>query len=360
MSGVTDRFRRVRRGEAGAVPAPATRVRDALFIVWGPPSHGPRSRVLGRELGIDVRFVHATTRRGLLVAPFKYAYQAYATIVLLVRRGPDVVLVQSPPSLAVLVVAIHGAFAGTGFIVDAHSDAMLSPLWTRPRWLQRLLARRALATVVTNDHFAATIRSWGARALVLQDVPTTFVASAPTELEDGFHVMVVSTFADDEPLTQIVDAARSLPEITFHVTGDTGRAPVEVLDTAPPNVRFTGFLADGDYYALMRASDAVMCLTTRDHTMQRGACEALSIGTPVITSDWPILREYFRSGTVHVTSSPRSIADGVREMRASVPEHRRGIRELQIEQRRQWSAARAALIELLGGSDQAPAATGRP
>ena len=33
--------------------------------------------------------------------------------------------------------------------------------------------------------------------------------------------------------------------------------------------------------------DGILALTTHDHTMQRGACEAVSLGVPIITSDWP-------------------------------------------------------------------------
>src|SRR5512143_2950667 len=75
--------------------------KNALFLVWGPPSHGPRSQVLARELGIEaLHFVHITAQRGLLLAPFRYAVQAVQTLLLLFRKRPELVLVQSPPSLA--------------------------------------------------------------------------------------------------------------------------------------------------------------------------------------------------------------------------------------------------------------------
>jgi glycosyltransferase involved in cell wall biosynthesis len=337
--------------DAGAVPG-------ALFLVWGPPSHGPRSRVLARELGIDISFVHATERRGLLIAPLKYGYQAPATLVLLLRRRPGVVFVQSPPSLAVLVVALYAAVTGTRFIVDAHSDAMLSPIWTRPRWLYRLLARRALATVVTNEHFAATIRSWDGRALVLRDIPTAFPTGGSAALDAGFHVLVVNTFADDEPLAEVLAAAATSDGVTFHVTGNTHRAPAKLLEAAPRNVRFTGFLPDVEYYALMRACDAVLCLTTRDHTMQRGACEALSVGRPIITSRWPLLRSYFRQGTVHVDNTAAGIHAGVEQMRVGHPRYEREIQGLQAQQREEWTSALTALLAPLRGGSTAPAMTG--
>ena len=79
----------------------------ALFLVWGPPAYGPRSRALSQELGIrDISYVYSTRRRGLLSAPLKYPYQAILTLLLLFKRRPQLVFVQSPPSIAVLFVVI--------------------------------------------------------------------------------------------------------------------------------------------------------------------------------------------------------------------------------------------------------------
>ena len=323
---------------------------ESIFLVWGPPSHGPRSKVFGRELGIEVHFLQATIRRGALVAPYKYAVQVWKTVRLLASRRPQIVFVQSPPSYAALLVALYSALTGTRFVVDAHSDAMQSPWWTRPRWLYRVLARRALATIVTNEHFAGTIESWGGRALVIRDIPTSFPEGGTFETATGFAVAVVNTFATDEPLDAVLDAAAGLPSVAFYVTGRIEQAPRELIEGAPANVHFTGFLDDADYYELLRRADTVMCLTTRDNTMQRGACEALSLARPIITSDWPLLRSYFHRGAVHVAATPGAINDGVARMQAEYDRYRREIVEQQIAQQDEWAGASATLAELLGGN----------
>lgn len=324
--------------------------KHALFLVWGPPSHGPRSRVFARELDVPLHNVYSTQRRGAWVAPWKYAYQATATIWLLVRIRPKLVFVQSPPSFAVIVVAAYCALASARFIVDAHSAAMQAARWTRPRAFYRLLARRALVTLVTNETFSARIEGWGARALVIRDIPTTFPIGDAPELARGSNILVVSTFSGDEPLGEVIEAARRLPTVRFHVTGDSerGRRTFD-LSGAPPNVRFTGYLPDEEYYGLMAGADLVMCLTTRDDTMQRGACEALSIGTPIITSDWPLLRGYFSDGTVHVRSDADSIAAGVRDAIARVDELGEGIRRLRDHQWNEWVEGSATLATLIKG-----------
>ena len=92
-----------------------------------------------------------------------------------------------------------------------------------------------------------------------------------------------------------------------------------------------------------------MCLTKRDHTMQRGACEALSLGKPIITSRWPLLEDYFYKGTVHVDNSSTGIRAGVAEMVAHHDQYQREIVNLRQDQQREWETAMTLMANLLGG-----------
>lgn len=320
----------------------------SLFLVWGPPSHGPRSQVFARELGIqEMHYLNVTSRRGSWSALFKYPLLAMRTLGLLFRKRPKFVFVQSPPGLAVLFVSLYCALTHSHFVVDAHSAAMLLPVWTRPRWFWGGLARRALVTIVTNEHFAEMIRGWGAHALVIRDIPTTFPEDGEYPLEGDFNVTVVNTFSTDEPLEQVLEAAQALENVQFYVTGRVGRADPKFLEMAPRNVIFTDFLSTEQYYALLRGSHAVMCLTTRDNTMQRGACEALSLGRPIITSDWSLLREYFNLGTVHVDNTATGIRNGIQEMVSCYEKYTAGIGALQKVQQAEWQEKLQILAALI-------------
>jgi glycosyltransferase involved in cell wall biosynthesis len=167
---------------------------------------------------------------------------------------------------------------------------------------------------VTNDALASRVAELGGRALIVSDIPFEF--PAPTARYSGgeFSIAYVCSFAHDEPYLEVIEAARSLPEIRFYISGNHKRA--RALDSAavPANVTLTGFLQFHDYANLLHSVSAVLALTTRDFTMQRAGSEAVTVGKPLITSDWPTLRRIFRQGTVFVASEAAAIVEGVRAL----------------------------------------------
>jgi glycosyltransferase involved in cell wall biosynthesis len=215
--------------------------------------------------------------------------------------------------------------------------------------LQRFLARQAIATIVTNEYFQQLVERRGGRAFVLRDIPTSFDLNGTYPLNGGFNIAVVNSFAKDEPLDEVLAAAGDLADVNFYVTGKQELAPPSMLARAPANVRFTGFLPDATYYALLNGAHAVVCLTTRDHTMQRGACEALSLGRPIITSDWPLLKMYFHKGTIHVPNTGAGIRQGVLKMQGHHAMYQAEIKDLQIAQQREWREKIEALTRLIEG-----------
>lgn len=320
----------------------------SLFLVWGAPYQGPRSRVMADKLGIEAFFVVTGLPRGALYVPIKYPIQGFKTFLLLLRERPRVIFVQSPPLLAVLCAYVYCAFTGGGYVIDAHSEALLARGWTAPpTWIKRFLSKRAITTIVTNEHLEHMVADQGGGATIIRDVPATFAVHGGYPTSDKFNVAFINTFAADEPLNQVLVAAADLPDVQFYVTGKIGQRSSDVVAKAPSNIRFTDFLSDQAYYGLLNSAQAVMCLTKRDHTMQRGACEALSLGKPIITSDWPILRRYFCKGTVHVDNTADGIRQGVLEMKKHYGNYEEGIRELQSDQQREWQEKVGILASLI-------------
>jgi glycosyltransferase involved in cell wall biosynthesis len=279
------------------------------FITWYPSCR--RSDALADALGGTSHLIHYFQFKRPAYAPLKYILQSVSTWRCLWRDEPELVLVASPPVFAIIAVWLYCQLFQARYVIDAHTGVFDDKRWTWVLPLSRFLSRKALATIVTNRYLQQQVETWGAKALVIGDVPVEFPATPFEDLGSGSHVAVINTFSQDEPLDEILKAAKKLPEIEFHITGNLSHSRRELTESPPSNVRFTGWLSETDYAALLRTVDVVMCLTTHDHTMQRGAYEAMALGKPLITSDWCLLRETFNDGTIHVNNSADDIGRAI-------------------------------------------------
>ena len=243
---------------------------------------------------------------------FKYLGQWVQTARILKRERPDTVFVMTPPVFAALPAFWYARKHKKQVVLDAHTAAFLLPRWRAFQWLQRLLCREAATTLVSNDYLAGVVQAAGGHATVVPDVPIIFPKEEVFERPPGFVVAVVCSFDYDEPVAEIFDAAAELPDIRFFVTGKPPKLPADVAARISANVTLTGFLSTAAYGNLLAAADVVIALTTFDHTMLRGAYEAIYQSTPVIISDWPLLRDAFPHGALHVDNTAQSIVRAVR------------------------------------------------
>lgn len=329
---------------------------QVMFLVWAAPTFGSgRSRLLAKELQMPApSYLYSNRWKGAWTAPLRYVFHGIQTLRLLFQKRPRVVIVQSPPSFAVLFVALYCKLTNSRYIIDAHSDAFQRGIWTRPEWLYDRITRNATLTLVTDNFFRTMIEQKGGRVMVLRD-PVVLAPLSPVQRPEQFSVTVVNTFARDEPLEAVLQAAADLPEVRFSITGKRSRANPDLLRQASSNVVFTDFLPDEAYFQLLRSSHAVMSLTTRDHTLQCGACEALSLQRPIITSNWPLLREYFSRGTVHVDNTPAGIRQGIESLKQDYNRYEAEVAELRQMRRQESQHQTAELADLILGRKPASA-----
>ena len=178
-------------------------VLDGVFIAWHPYSR--RAQLFSEKFGLRLHLVHTLKRRYYL-APARYVLQAARTWRLLRRERPRLIFVQNPPIFAALVVYWYARLAGAHYLIDAHSGALLAPWWQWSLPLHGFLSRRAITTIVTNEHLRELVTGWGAEAFIVADIPTEFPAGSPPQLADGFRIAVINTFAPDEPLAEVMQA----------------------------------------------------------------------------------------------------------------------------------------------------------
>ena len=317
-----------------------------LFISWAP--FCSRSDNIARELGgRSLMIYHSFWGSNYVTVLLKYFTQTCSTLALLLSERPRVVFVMTPPVIACIPVMLYCAIFRARWVMDAHSATFNNARWQALTFLTKMLARSAATTVVTTPHWQKLVQSWGARSDIIQDVPIAFAKASDFTPPPGHNIAVVCTFTFDEPVESIFRAAAKAPEIRFHVTGNAKRASREVLALKPANLELTGFLPDSDYVALLQRCTAVMCLTTLDHTMQRGAYEAAYLGKPIVTSDFGLLRQAFPIATVYVKDDPDAIAAGVREMCANAVKYTKEAQDLRETKLSIWAQVKTRLGELL-------------
>jgi glycosyltransferase involved in cell wall biosynthesis len=320
-----------------------------VFIAW--VAFSRRGQLMAEKLGMKLYQIQSL-KRWYWLAPLRYVLQSIKTLKVLLGEKPDVVFVQNPPIFAALVVYLYARLWNASYVIDSHTGALLAPWWRWTLPIHAFLSRRAIVTIVTNDYLEAMVKAWQARTMIIADFPTNFIPGKPFASNGAFSVAVINTFSPDEPVAEILEAAASLPDVTFYITGDPIRARKTFLQHHPQNVSFTGFLPNDEYIGLLRAVQAIMVLTTDDHTMQRGACEAVWLGKPIITSDWPVLRSYFNKGTIYVNNSSQSIQQGILEMRDKKQALEQDILLLQQDRQAEWHEQHATLLKLIADNSK--------
>ena len=308
--------------------------KERIFLNW--VEHCSRSDTLAEAFDTDIFFVHYLQRRGLLFTALRYFCALIHTTALLLWRRPKLIFVMNQPVFLPMVVYLMSFLVKFQYVVDSHSGLFNKKKWTWAQPLMKGVCRRSLFTIVTNTAHEEILEKWGANVEIVGTLIVPDHGAKRKAIDHSQTLVVIGTFAEDEPTREVLDAASRCSEVQFYMTGDDRKVGRAVLDARPENVRFTGFLKREEYISLVKSVDGAMILVTSDHTMQRGAYEAMSWAIPMITSDWPILREAFPRGAVFVRNDVDGIAEGVSDFFSRKEQLQLGIQDLRREKRREW------------------------
>ncbi len=315
------------------------------FVVW--QSYHRRGELLAQHLNADLHFICYGKRGGIWRTALRYLIQAIETWSVLGRGQPDVIFVQNPPIFCALTCYVYARFHHCRYVIDSHTGAFVDRKWRWSLALHRFLSRRALTTLVHNNAQAQIMERWKCRHIVLGFTPGQYVSGKVFERTSRFSVAVVCSFSDDEPLDAVFEAARICSDVCFYITGKPSSLCSHSIASRPENCTLTGYLPYDQYVSLLRDADAVMCLTTRDNTLLMGAMEAVSLTTPLIVSDWPVLRDTFSIGTVHVPNTPQGISQGIRRVQSERASLQHQMVTLKEQLDREWEQRFGELQQLL-------------
>jgi glycosyltransferase involved in cell wall biosynthesis len=81
--------------------------------------------------------------------------------------------------------------------------------------------------------------------------------------------------------------------------------------------------------------------------MQMGAWEAMSCETPVILSDWELLRSTFPKGAIFVRNTKQSIQEGISRFFTDKEALTKDIIQLKVEKRVLWHSEISMIEDIL-------------
>lgn len=334
--------------------SPPTRpTSELIVIVWAPEEQ--RTESIAERLNARLFHVHYLKYKTPIIAPLKYPLQALKTWQILLWHRPKYLYITNPPIFATVVAYLCSFLSGTKIIMDTHPPSLFHSNWAWTVPLQRLMSRLVHANITDQQRFKRMFEGWGASPTfvferapkVAPDTPLPDDARHATSAGAGFSVAVVNTFAEDEPLECVLEAARLLPDVHFYITGNVAKGDQATIAAAPANCTFTGYLHGNDYWNLLRRSRAVMALTTWQNSLIMAGQDGITVNKPTLISRQETTEEYFTKGVVLVENTGESIAAGVSEARRREQALIAETSEFLDERNKQWEKGFRQLEDFL-------------
>ena len=299
-----------------AAPAGPARRPKVAFIAWAEDSG--RAHEIAQALGGEARTFYQLRIVWKPLVPLRYLLNAIGTCGYLLIRRPRAVIVTNPPIFPGLIALLYCTVMRAPLLLDSHPSAFGDALMAKGvAGIHAWLTRRAVTTMVTVPKLAQIVTSWGGRADIIHEAPPAHRAAPAAPLSARPRIVHIGRFASDEPTTEMVAAARLVPEADVLITGDYRKCPVPLRASAPANVIFTGFLEGHDYDRTLEQAAVIMVLTMRPQSVSRGAYEAVYFERPLIISDFPAMTPLFP----YAISVPNDTAGIARGIQSAIERH---------------------------------------
>jgi len=285
-----------------------------VYITWS--NENTRSKYISHYFKLEeVYFGYFRShKRSLALAAIRYPVLCLHTFFYLLIKMPDVVFSVNLPVFEPFIVWIWATIFRKKFVIDNHSALFERKVNSRFLWLIKPAFKRAALATVTNRKYKEIIESWGGKAEILPPlvIPNTDNFIKKHNLKK--QITVISSFDIDEPIKEIISAAEKIKDVDFYFTGSLKNLEKKIITNKPDNVHFTDFIKREEFLSLVNQSICAIVLTKEDNTLLRGAYEAMSLETPLIISDFAILKEAFNKGVIHVDNSVNAIVKAVNKI----------------------------------------------
>lgn len=272
-----------------------------------------------------------------------YFYKATKSISLLISKSPQVLWVQVPPSPLINLTLLYKFMNRKVLIIADCHNGLFGSKWGKYLKNGKYLNKFDLILVHNNviRDIAIEMGVDVSKILILEDKPAYKTSNVLLDYQlpvKNKWILMPCSFAADEPLATVFEAAKKLPKVTIVISGDWKRnTGIHNLENLPDNILLTGYLSKNDYEALFLKADAVLGLTTEYHIQLSVANEATGFEKPMILSDTPLLRELFNRGAIYVDNfDSDSMADGILEALKNKETLTQNVMLLKEERNKRW------------------------
>jgi len=289
--------------------------RKNLFIVWNPFQR--RSESLAKVFGLKMQYIHFRwEEKNKLFKAISYIPKFFLTMRALLVYKPKYIFIQLAPTPLLYTVALYCFFSGAEYISDCHNTMIYDDHWIKWPFAKKLL-RRSYITLTHNDDVSKLADDLAISSLILRDpLPVMNVSDeidtvSTINIKCTEYVIIPCGMAPDEPVSELFEVARSMPDLLFMMTWFKEGLSPDVRTEAPDNLHFTGFLDENAFNALYANANVALVLTTREGTQPSGAAEAIALGIPLVVSDISTTRRLYNEACVFVNNDPESIKSGL-------------------------------------------------
>ena len=328
-----------------------------VFIAW--KKFQRRVEVLAPQFGLEIVYFHYSwEEKSKFHKALSYFLKTVDTLTCLFQKRPSLIFVQLPPTLALYCVAFYSWLTGSRYVSDCHNSMVYE------HWYKWVLAKKLLTAgtmIVHNDHVAMHVeKNIGITPFVLR---TGIAKRKPQDdrfngllghlrISSKCYVILPWNFNLDEPLAEVFEAVRLIPDVQFVMTWYFEKLANTVRNNLPSNLIFTGFLEIDDFNHLFSNAGVALVLTNRDGTQLGGMHEAMAFEIPAVVSDLKTTRFLYKDAPVYVNNDPESIARGIQFAFENKMNLKEKIRILRLETENEFSEQIKNLKAILNLRDE--------
>ncbi len=309
------------------------------FVAW---KITKRSKVLAEYLQADL-ITYRTHYSNPILRIIHYKLLGILTFGKLIRKRYKIIYVQIPPIQEAITVFLFSKIFLTKVVFDTHSGIFFPNTFLQRIYLRLYcwMARHIKLNLVHNQSLFKHKCLLNSPTKILEDkLP---YQPAPQTDNKSFQIAVICSWSKDEPISEIIDAIKMLPEYNFYLTGNSKKQ----VNKLPSNLKLTGYLSDKDYDDLLKKVDIIIVMTKRPDTVLCGAYEAVSLCKPMIISDTDTLHTHFYKGVVFTQNNADSIREAIKTTTLNIKRLQQEISELRKEKELNWQKQFAVIQDIL-------------